>query len=162
MKHSITRALSIVAITLSAALAAIGCRGGGEGPDCKAAAAAYASLLQDELEKSYTAANAAGAPEAASADKKKALSLIPLAKESIAKECTEKKWDREARRCIADARTADDLERCQVRKPTELGEPAGGEAPAPAAGEAPAREPAPQAPAATPQAPATTGNSESK
>lgn len=153
MTHSIKRMLSVFAVALPAALAAAGCGGRGEGPDCKAAAAAYASLLQGELEKSYTAATASGAPEAAMADKKKALSLIPLAKESIAKECTEKKWDREARRCITEARTADDLERCQVRTPAELGEPAGGEAPAPAAGEVPA--PAPEAPAAT-------GNSESK
>jgi hypothetical protein len=120
MRDTIARALAgALAVVMPVALGLAGCGGRRESPDCRAVGAAYATLLQRELDKPTSAAPAAGAPEAAAEDREKALSLIPLTKETIVTECTDKNWAGEVRRCVVAAKTVDDLERCHVRKPPE-------------------------------------------
>jgi hypothetical protein len=121
------RAVFLAPAALAAALApgSAGCSGGDKAPDCKAVGAAYASLQQREIEKPYPAAPPPGAPAATAEQKEQALSLIPLLKEAMVKECEDKKWGGQTRRCVVEARTPDDLERCRTR--AELAPP---EAPA--------------------------------
>jgi hypothetical protein len=143
-----TARVAALTLPLAAALAGVaqaGCRGGD--PDCKAVGAAYASLQQGEIEKPSSAGPPLpGAASPSKEQKEQALSLIPLLKEAMVKECEEKKWSAETRRCVVAARTPDDLERCQT-SPEEA------EAPDEAAAEEPAGEAgkAPEAPAPAPK-----------
>jgi hypothetical protein len=144
------RALVLAVAAVGVALAGgAGCKGGGKSgaPDCKAVAAAYATLQRKEIEKPAGAAAAAAASadgaaqKDAAAQKDKALSLIPLVKEALVKECEEKKWTAETRRCAVAAASMDDLERCRTH-------PEAPEAPAeaPAADQGGAQAPAEAAP----------------
>jgi len=136
MRELFTRAaaLALALVTVSAT----GCKGRDKGPDCKAVAASYATLQQKEIEKPYTAPSAEGTPgPTAAQQKEQALSLIPLLKEAMVKECEEKKWDVATRRCVVEAATPDDLERCHTQA----------EAIAPAETTAPAEPASPAAPA---------------
>lgn len=142
MRYTITRA-GALALSLSLAVLAVGCKGGNSAPDCKAVGAAYATLQRQEIEKPSGAASAAAASETARQDadkqKQQALSLIPLVKEAIVAECEQKKWTAETRRCAVAARTPDDLERCRTRadEPAQAADEGGAEGAAPAkAGEA--------------------------
>lgn len=103
-------ALALVAVSTT------GCKSSDKGPDCKAVAAAYAALQRKEIEKP------AGADSTAE-QKEQALSLVPLLKEAMVKECEERKWDAPTRRCVVEAATPDDLERCRTR--VEGGAPEG-------------------------------------
>jgi hypothetical protein len=146
----------VIPLALLALAGGAACKGGDRAPDCKAVGAAYATLQQHEIEK---AAATAGAPPGAREQKQEALSLIPLVKEAMVKECEEKKWDGETRRCVVGAKTPDDLERCRTRKDEPAAESAPGDAPgetapAGAAGEGAAGEGAGEAGKAPETAPA--------
>lgn len=130
MTHPLRRAIPL-ALALAApalALGGAGCKRG-KAPDCKAVGAAYATLQQQEIEKPFSSPPAPGAPPATAEQKEQALSLIPLLKETMVKECEEKKWSGETRRCVVEAKTPDDLERCRTRKEDEAA-PAAESAPA--------------------------------
>jgi hypothetical protein len=138
-KRAGTRAFSLALAAL--ALGALsGCKGGDQGPDCKAVGAAYATLQRQEIEKAAKG-SAAAASSAAVKQKEEALSLLPLLKEAMVKECQEKKWNEVTRRCVVDARTPEDLERCSTRAEEPAAQGADGEA---------AKKAAPE-PSATPQ-----------
>jgi hypothetical protein len=155
MRHRIPRAVArarvfVLALVLGAgAGAGTGCKGGRSGaPDCKAVAAAYATLQRKEIDKPAGAATAdSAAQKEAAAQKDKALSLIPMVKEALVAECEQKKWTAETRRCAVAAATMDDLERCRTR-PEEPAEPAAADK---GGATAPAGEPA--TPAADPATP---------
>ncbi|HYU15894.1 MAG TPA: hypothetical protein VEL05_07480 [Candidatus Acidoferrum sp.] len=119
--------ITTFALALTITLAA-GCRGGDKPPDCQAVGAAYATLQQKEIEKPYAGSASAGAPGRGDDEKAKALSLLPVLKEAMVKECEEKKWTSEMRRCVALATTMDELERCQTRAEEEAGQPSSEEA----------------------------------
>jgi hypothetical protein len=146
MRHFIPLALTAAALTGGA-----GCKGGDGAPDCKAVGASYASLQQREIEK---AAATPGAPPGTREQKEQALSLIPVLKEAMVKECEEKKWEGETRRCVVGAKTPDDLERCRTRKEEEepaaegAGEGTAGEGAGTGgeSGKAPETTPAPEKP----------------
>ncbi len=83
MSYRITRA-GAHALSLALAVLAVGCKGKDSAPDCKAVAAAYATLQRQEIEKPSGAASAASAAAAsetarqeAEKQKQQALSLIP-------------------------------------------------------------------------------------
>jgi hypothetical protein len=143
MRQSTTRAgtrafaIAIAALVLGGLW---GCKGGDQGPDCKAVGAATATLLRQEIEKAARTSAAAGS-SAAAKQKQEALSVIPQVKEATVKECQDKKWNEVTRRCVVDARTPDDLERCSPRAEQPAAQGAEG---------APAKQPAPE-PAAPPQ-----------
>jgi hypothetical protein len=118
-----TRALSVALATLVLG-GLCGCKGGDQGPDCKAVGAAYATLQRQEIEK---AAKTSAASSAAVKQKEEALSLLPLLKEAMVKECQDKKWNEVTRRCVVDARTPDDLERCSTRAEEPAAQGAGGQ-----------------------------------
>jgi hypothetical protein len=118
MRTTATLPLTVVAL----GIVITGCRSGDRAPDCKAAGAAYAPLLQREIEKAGV--GAAGAdPATAAKERDEALSLVPIIKEALVAECEEKKWSGEVRRCVVGARTPDDLERCRTRLDSEAAAP---------------------------------------
>lgn len=139
IRRASPRAL-VLALAGLALCAATACKGG-DGPDCKAVGAAYASLQRNEIEKPA----AAGGSAAAKQQREQALSLIPLVKETMVKECQDKKWNAETRRCVVAAKSPDDLERCRTRPEEKEGEaePV----------EAPAKAPAPAEPVPAEKAP---------
>jgi hypothetical protein len=106
MRDPFPRAAAL-ALALVAA-STTGCKRSDKGPDCKAVAAAYATLQRKEIDKPVGA-------DSTAQQKEQALSLIPLLKEAMVKECEERKWDATTRRCVVEAATPDDLERCRTR-----------------------------------------------
>jgi hypothetical protein len=123
----------LIALLLFASLPA--CKGGKSGPDCKAAANAYAALLVQQVDRDH----------AGNEDRRaRALSIVPVLKQEMSTQCEKAKWSAETRRCIVEAKMQEDLQRCMPNVPLEGGpaEPPG----APPPGAPPPDEPPPDEP----------------
>jgi hypothetical protein len=90
-----------VVLAMSFALAVGACRRGPPEVDCGAAGRAWVELVHKELEAEDPARRA------------EANAIVPALREELVKRCKDDAWSPAIRRCVADARSPAELERCQ-------------------------------------------------
>jgi hypothetical protein len=91
----------VAAATLGAIAALASCKKG-SGSDCNAAVGNYMTRIEALIDHEKTSDQ----------ERKLAKAGLPGLREQLLASCRDLPWDETARRCVAEAKTADDLEAC--------------------------------------------------
>ncbi|HEY5934870.1 MAG TPA: hypothetical protein VIU61_09550 [Kofleriaceae bacterium] len=100
--------LRVVLVAL-ASLVLVACRGGSDGPPCGAVAASFNRIANADL------ARAVSANRVDESTRRAVLDQIPAMRDSLLHTCSETKWSREVRTCLASAPDHVAFQNCQAQ-----------------------------------------------
>ena len=87
----------------------VACKGNADGPPCGAVAAGFSRIANADLERAIVA------NKLDEATRRAVLDQIPAMRDSLLHTCTETRWSREVRTCLADAPDHVTFQSCQAQ-----------------------------------------------